>query len=116
MTDLAIDALRASLTEMIDCYGSDDGGGPIPIIERAKAALTLDQRGMVLSEGVAGAIIANLLNIMSTDWDERGEDGYLTEAETIEMMKFVETLAAQYGLNPASFMYYVEMRGAIDDL
>lgn len=32
-------ALVASLKEMIDCYGSDDGGGPIEIIERAKAAV-----------------------------------------------------------------------------
>jgi len=31
--------LLASLREMIECYGSDDGGGPIPIIERARAAI-----------------------------------------------------------------------------
>lgn len=37
--DITCDALVASLKEMIECYGSDDGGGPIPIIERAKAAL-----------------------------------------------------------------------------
>ena len=38
------DAVVASLKEMIDAYGSDDGGGPITIIERARAAL-LNQEG-----------------------------------------------------------------------
>lgn len=32
-------ALIASLEEMIDAYGSDDGHGPVAIIERAKAAI-----------------------------------------------------------------------------
>jgi hypothetical protein len=31
--------LLASLKEMIEAYGSDDGHGPVPIIERAKAAV-----------------------------------------------------------------------------
>lgn len=31
--------LKSSLAEMIETYGSDDGGGPIAIIERAKAAI-----------------------------------------------------------------------------
>lgn len=31
--------LLAALAEMIDCYGSDDGCGPIPIIDRANAAI-----------------------------------------------------------------------------
>lgn len=34
-----INDLVASLQEMIDAYGSDDGGGPISIIERAKVAI-----------------------------------------------------------------------------
>jgi len=38
-SDVTCDALIASLAEMVECYGSDDGGGPIPIIERAKAAI-----------------------------------------------------------------------------
>lgn len=29
--------IKAILTELIDCYGSDDGGGPIALIELAKA-------------------------------------------------------------------------------
>ena len=33
------DGLMASLIEMVDVYGSDDGGGPIAIVERAKAAI-----------------------------------------------------------------------------
>lgn len=32
-------ALAACLKDMIDAYGSDDGHGPIPIIERAKSVL-----------------------------------------------------------------------------
>lgn len=31
--------LLRSLEEMVECYGSDDGHGPIPIIERAKAEI-----------------------------------------------------------------------------
>lgn len=31
--------LLASLQEMVAAYGSDDGDGPIPIIERARAAI-----------------------------------------------------------------------------
>lgn len=34
-----INILLTSLKEMVECYGSDDGGGPIAIIERAKKAI-----------------------------------------------------------------------------
>jgi hypothetical protein len=39
VTDISCDALISSLREMVDVYGSDDGSGPIPIIQRAKAAI-----------------------------------------------------------------------------
>jgi hypothetical protein len=38
--ETAARATLASLVEMVECYGGDDGLGPIPIIEHAKAAIS----------------------------------------------------------------------------
>lgn len=106
MTDLNLLALRASLTEMIDCYGSDDGGGPIGIIERAKAALA--QTKPTLPERVSKMVTETLVSAYVWERDEVDPDFGLTKVELGQMKEFIENFGTHLAVNPNDFPGFSE--------
>lgn len=95
-------SIATMLQEMIDCYGSDDGYGPIDIIERAEAALKAEASALAPPTTSMANSLQELISGYYNDYQGMGANEILARATAAVLNanhEFVNMLRSLYNID-----------------